>query len=182
MSTKSCAPRGQSLTNNLWFFSNLVGEEGPRIQGVQDSRFCFLMTLSALSTSFRFPCMSHDTMRRDILSGVGAPWRVNFKGISPCQLNFVPNFIQKCCRPPLQSPHLSLQCHQSSSGPRCALPSFNSPFISYKLLVMFKSVYIAICINNIVRPVFERRYLKMEIHKTLPWSNRYGFRHWPRRI
>ena len=31
-----------------------------------------------------------------------------------------------------------------------------------KWLITFESVYIAICINNIVRPVFERRYLKME--------------------
>ena len=50
------------------------------------------------------------------------------------------------------------------------------------VLVTFKSVYIAIFINNIVRPVFERRYLKMETHKTLPWSNRYGFQHRPQRI
>jgi len=25
----------------IWFFSNLVGEEGPRIPGVKDSRVCF---------------------------------------------------------------------------------------------------------------------------------------------
>jgi hypothetical protein len=29
------------------FFSTLVGEEGPRIPGVKDSRVCFLKTLSA---------------------------------------------------------------------------------------------------------------------------------------
>jgi len=34
------------------FLSNLVGEEGSRIQGVKDSRVCFLKTLSALSTFF----------------------------------------------------------------------------------------------------------------------------------
>jgi len=39
----------------FWFFSNLVGEEGPGIPGVKDSRVCFLKTLSALSTFFRFP-------------------------------------------------------------------------------------------------------------------------------
>ena len=36
------------------FFSNLVGEEGPRIPGVKDSRFCFIETLSAPLTSFDF--------------------------------------------------------------------------------------------------------------------------------
>jgi len=30
----------------MWFFSNLVGEEGPRIPGVKGSRVCFLKTLS----------------------------------------------------------------------------------------------------------------------------------------
>ena len=35
------------------FFSNLVGEEGPRIQGVKDSRVCFLKILSTLLTFFR---------------------------------------------------------------------------------------------------------------------------------
>jgi hypothetical protein len=34
------------------FFSNLVGEEGPRIQGVKDSRACFLKTISAPLTFF----------------------------------------------------------------------------------------------------------------------------------
>ncbi len=36
------------------FFSNLVGEEVPRIPGVKDSRVCFLKTLSALLTFFLF--------------------------------------------------------------------------------------------------------------------------------
>jgi hypothetical protein len=33
-------------TKLLPFFSTLVGEEGPRIPGVKDSRVCFLKTLS----------------------------------------------------------------------------------------------------------------------------------------
>ena len=37
-----------------------------------------------------------------------------------------------------------------------------------KKLVTFKSVYCTILINEIVWPVFERRYLKMETHKILP--------------
>jgi len=32
----------------FWFFSNLVGEEGPRIPGVKDSSVCLLKILSAL--------------------------------------------------------------------------------------------------------------------------------------
>ncbi len=36
------------------FFSNLVGEEGPRIPGVKDSSVCFLRIVSALLTFFRF--------------------------------------------------------------------------------------------------------------------------------
>jgi len=31
----------ESAKYKIWFFSNLVGEEGPRIPGVQDSRVCF---------------------------------------------------------------------------------------------------------------------------------------------
>ena len=38
----------------IWFFSNLVGEEGPRILGVKDPRVYFLETLSALLAFFRF--------------------------------------------------------------------------------------------------------------------------------
>ena len=38
----------------LRFFSNLVGEAGPRILGVKDPRVYFLETLSALLTFFRF--------------------------------------------------------------------------------------------------------------------------------
>ena len=41
-------------TIKIWFFSNLVGEEGPRILGVKDPRVYFLQTLSALLTFFRF--------------------------------------------------------------------------------------------------------------------------------
>lgn len=33
----------------MWFFSNLVEEEGPRIPGGKDSSVCFLKTLTALS-------------------------------------------------------------------------------------------------------------------------------------
>ncbi len=36
------------------FFSNLVGEEGPRIPGVKDSSVCFLEILSTLLTFFLF--------------------------------------------------------------------------------------------------------------------------------
>ena len=46
-------PKNRS-TQFIWFFSNLVGEEGPRIQGVKDSRVCFLKTLSAPLTFFHF--------------------------------------------------------------------------------------------------------------------------------
>jgi hypothetical protein len=48
--------RKNRLGNSFYikFFSNLVGEEGPRIPGVKDSRVCFLKTLSALLTFFRF--------------------------------------------------------------------------------------------------------------------------------
>jgi len=42
------------LNYQFLFFSNLVGEEGPRIQGVKDSRVCFLYILSASLTFFRF--------------------------------------------------------------------------------------------------------------------------------
>ena len=38
----------------IGFFSNLVGEEGPRIQGVKDSRVYYLKTLSALLAFIRF--------------------------------------------------------------------------------------------------------------------------------
>ncbi len=36
------------------FFSNLVGEEGPRIPGVKDSSVCYLKILSAFLTFFKF--------------------------------------------------------------------------------------------------------------------------------
>jgi len=36
----------------MWFFSNLVGEEGSRILGVKDSRVCFLKAVSAILTIF----------------------------------------------------------------------------------------------------------------------------------
>ena len=36
--------------------------------------------------------------------------------------------------------------------------------------------------NPIVRAVSERRYLKMNTYQTLPWSNRFGFCHWPQGI
>ena len=42
------------LVANIRFFSNLVGEEGPRIPGVKDPRVYFLKTLSAPLTFFRF--------------------------------------------------------------------------------------------------------------------------------
>jgi hypothetical protein len=37
-------------SSDTWFFSNLVGEEDPRIQGVKDSRDFFKKTLSAFLT------------------------------------------------------------------------------------------------------------------------------------
>jgi len=36
----------------MWFFSNLVGEEGSKILEVKDSRVCFLKALSAILTIF----------------------------------------------------------------------------------------------------------------------------------
>jgi hypothetical protein len=54
--------------------------------------------------------------------------------------------------------------------------------MSPKRLVTFKSVYINIFGNDIVRPVSERRYPKMKTHQTLPWSNRFGFCHWSKLI
>ncbi|MFC1813401.1 hypothetical protein ACFL03_12010 [Thermodesulfobacteriota bacterium] len=36
------------LYKYIWFFSNLVGEEGPRIQGVKDSSVCSPTILSVL--------------------------------------------------------------------------------------------------------------------------------------
>ena len=51
-----------------------------------------------------------------------------------------------------------------------------------KPLVTFKSVYINMFGKEIVRPVSERRYLKMKTHQALPWSNRIGFCHWPQGI
>ena len=45
---------GRAIKLILWFFSNLVGEEGPRIPGVKDSSVCFFEILSALLTFFRF--------------------------------------------------------------------------------------------------------------------------------
>ena len=49
-------PQGKRVVFGFffWFFSNLVGEEGPRIQGFKGSRACFLKTLSATLTFFRF--------------------------------------------------------------------------------------------------------------------------------
>ena len=48
--------------------------------------------------------------------------------------------------------------------------------------VTFKGIYINIFGGETVKPVSERRYLKMKTHQTLPWSNRFGFRHRPQRI
>jgi hypothetical protein len=48
----ACGPgeiEKDSLGKNIGFFSNLVEEEGPWIQGVKDSRVCFLKILSRLS-------------------------------------------------------------------------------------------------------------------------------------